>query len=400
MLKPRVSAADPVPYLIVSGAISLPTSPGQKYRQILERGEADPDAAQARAVEEFDRIFQQLKDQPASRGVLNKLRERLADRLGLHSAESIPGLYLWGGVGRGKTWLMDLFFESLPSDRKKRVHFHRYMRSVHESLSQLSEVKNPLAVIAKQQASQFRILCFDEFVVEDIGDAMILSGLLESLFSNGVTLIATSNSAPQDLYRDGLQRDRFKPAIALIEQHTIVLKMEDGVDYRLRTLRQEQTFLVPLNDENDALLKKKFKALATDKPSASGSIDVLGREIHYRFRCSGIVWFEFDAICGGLRSSADYLDISREHHTVFVSNIPALDHNADDAARRFIEMIDIFYDTGINLILSAAREPHSLYTGSRLTRPFERTVSRLIEMQSSDYLAQQKSQLKADIESA
>ncbi len=363
----------------------MPTTPGDQYRQILLRGEADRDPAQALAVAQFDRIYTAIENQaqPASSGLF----DRLSKRFGLKEVEMVSGLYLWGGVGRGKTWLMDLFFQSLSIERKKRVHFHRYMRTVHESLRELNDVENPLEVIGKRQAENCQVLCFDEFIVEDIGDAMILAGLLQALFDNGVTLVATSNSAPEDLYRDGLQRDRFKPAIALINKNTHVLKMEDGVDYRLRTLSQEQTFLTPLAGETDGVLLQKFRALTIDRPQRNGTIDILGRPIEYRFRGDGVIWFEFSHICGGPRSSADYLDITREHHTVFVSNIPELDRTRDDAARRFIEMIDIFYDARINLIMSAEKPAQTLYTGTRLKRPFERTVSRLIEMQSTDYLA-------------
>lgn len=365
----------------------MPHSPGDQYRQIIERGEADRDPAQALAVAEFDRIHAAIEGQTES--TAGGLFDRLGKRFGFKEIQTITGLYLWGGVGRGKTWLMDLFFQSLTIEQKKRVHFHRYMRTVHESLRELNNVENPLEVIGKRQAQTCKVLCFDEFIVEDIGDAMILSGLLQALFDNGVTLVATSNSAPEDLYRDGLQRDRFKPAIALINQHTSVLKMEDGVDYRLRTLSQEQTFLVPLAGETDGVLLQKFRALTIDRPERNGTIEILGRAIEYRFRGDGVIWFEFSRICGGPRSSADYLDITREHHTVFVSNIPELDRSLDDAARRFIEMIDIFYDARINLIMSAEKPPQQLYTGTRLKRPFERTVSRLIEMQSTDYLSHQ-----------
>jgi len=344
-----------------------------------------PDPAQASAVEQFDRIHVALKDDATSQD--DGLFSRVSRHFGFKSRPTVTGLYLWGGVGRGKTWLMDLFFDNLATDEKKRVHFHRYMRSVHQSLRELQDVENPLQVIGERQAQECRVLCFDEFIVEDIGDAMILSGLLDALFENGVTLVATSNSAPEDLYRDGLQRDRFKPAIELIKQHTVVMKMEDGVDYRLRALDQAETFLVPSGDEADDQLLQSFKSISAEAPRKDGVIDILGRQIGFRYRVDGVVWFDFDKICGGPRSSADYLEITREHHTVIVSNIPELDRTRDDAARRFIEMIDIFYDGNINFIASAACEPVKLYTGSRLIRPFERTVSRLIEMQSSDYLA-------------
>jgi len=360
-------------------------SPGEQYRQILDRGEADPDPAQALAVEQFERIHAELESADDSRDT--GLLTRVGRRFGFNSRTAVSGLYLWGGVGRGKTWLMDLFFDNLPTDEKDRVHFHRYMRTVHQALRELQDVENPLQVIGERQAKNSRVLCFDEFIVEDIGDAMILSGLLAALFSNGVTLVATSNSAPEDLYRDGLQRDRFKPAIELINQNTTVMKMDDGIDYRLRALDQAETFLVPLGDDADRQLFQSFSAIAVEAPSADGSIDILGRPIEYRYRGDGVVWFDFDKICGGPRSSADYLEITREHHTVIVSNIPVLDRTRDDAARRFIEMIDIFYDGKINFIASADSEPVELYTGSRLLRPFERTVSRLIEMQSNDYLA-------------
>lgn len=365
--------------------MSTPGSPVDAYNRLIESGEFHKDAAQAAAVQALDRVHHALVNkQPEQSGLLKKLFGSNKPR------EPEQGLYLWGGVGRGKTWMMDTFFEGLPFEQKRRVHFHRYMQSVHESLKALRGTSDPLDVVGKEQASQFRVLCFDEFVVEDIGDAMILSGLLAALFERGVTLVATSNTAPDDLYKDGLQRARFKPAIALINQHTEVMHMPDGDDYRLRALDTDAIYHVPAGADADRQLMDTFSAVAGTRHDSDGAISILGRDIQFRARGDGVVWFDFARICGGPRSSHDYIEIAQEFHTVIISGIPVFEKTRDDEARRFIEMIDEFYDRNINVIVSADADPVSLYRGSRLEKPFERTSSRLIEMQSRDYLAREK----------
>lgn len=365
--------------------MSTPPSPIEAYTRLIESGEFHKDTAQAAAVEELDRVHRALVDaQPKQGGLLNRI-------FGSNKTqEPAKGLYLWGGVGRGKTWMMDTFFEGLPFEEKRRVHFHRYMQSVHESLKALRGTSDPLNVVGKQQASEFRVLCFDEFVVEDIGDAMILSGLLTALFERGVTLVATSNTAPDDLYKNGLQRARFKPAIALINEHTEVMHMPDGDDYRLRALDTDAIYHVPAGVDADRHLMETFSAVTGTLHESDGAISILGRDIDFRARGDGVVWFDFARICGGPRSSHDYIEIAQEFHTVIISGIPVLEKTRDDEARRFIEMIDEFYDRNINVVVSADADPVSLYRGRRLAKPFERTSSRLIEMQSREYLAREK----------
>jgi cell division protein ZapE len=297
------------------------------------------------------------------------------------------GLYLWGAVGRGKTFLMDLFFETLPIERKSRIHFHRMMRDVHERLAQLRDVADPLDQVAADIASSTRVLCFDEFFVSDIGDAMILARLLDGLFRRGVTLVATSNTAPGDLYRDGLQRERFIPAIELLEAHTRVVNIGGRVDYRLRLLEAAGTFLTPDDDAARSRLDRLFDETASSQIAAERLLDINGREIRTRRSAKAIAWFEFADICDGPRSQNDYIEIARWYPTVIVSGIPVLDAAMEDQARRFVSLVDEFYDRRVKLIVSAAAAPQELYAGARLQLEFERTVSRLVEMQTTDYLA-------------
>ena len=329
--------------------------------------------------------------------LLEELRKRILTdgprrwwpfRRGRQSGHNAPGgLYLWGAVGRGKTFLMDLFFETLPIERKSRIHFHRMMRDVHERLAQLRDVADPLDQVAADIASSTRVLCFDEFFVSDIGDAMILARLLDGLFRRGVTLVATSNSKPDDLYRDGLQRSRFLPAIGLLKTHTTVVRLDGDIDYRLRILRQAGTYLVPDDDEARGRLRKLFDDSASSRIRDDASLDINGREILARHCARGIAWFEFSELCDGPRSQNDYIEIARWYPTVIVSAVPRFDRSSEDQARRFVALVDEFYDRNVKLIVSAAAAPADLYRGLRLRFEFERTASRLVEMQSADYLA-------------
>ena len=299
----------------------------------------------------------------------------------------IKGLYLWGGVGRGKTFLMDLFFEGLAIREKRRVHFHRMMHEVHDRLKTLSSVENPLDKVAAGIAQDTRVLCFDEFFVSDIGDAMILGGLLEGLFKRGVTLVATSNSRPDDLYKDGLQRQRFLPAIKLLNEFTDVVNMDGGTDYRLRILQKAGTYLTP----DDAIAAERlnyfFGESASTQIEADSNLEINGRNIRARRCAKGVAWFRFGDICDGPRSQADYIEIARWYPSVIISGVPQFDATSDDQARRFISLVDEFYDRRVKLILSADVDVPSLYSGTRLSFEFDRTVSRLTEMQSTEYLA-------------
>ena len=301
--------------------------------------------------------------------------------------ETIRGLYLWGGVGRGKTFLMDLFFENLDIEQKRRIHFHRMVHEVHERTKNLSFVENPLDKIAAGIAQETRVLCFDEFFVSDIGDAMILGGLLQGLFNRGVTLVTTSNSKPDDLYQEGLQRQRFLPAIKLLNQYTDVVNMDGGTDYRLRLLQKAGTYLSPDDDAAAARLNFFFEESASMQVTSDTNLDINGRDIRARRCAKGVAWFRFSDICDGPRSQADYIEIARWYPSVIISGVPKFDATSDDQARRFIALVDEFYDRRVKLILSADVGVHDLYQGTRLSFEFERTLSRLIEMQSTEYLA-------------
>lgn len=297
------------------------------------------------------------------------------------------GLYLWGGVGRGKTFLMDLFYESLTIQAKRRIHFHRMMHDVHDRLKALESVEDPLDRVAADIARDTRVLCFDEFFVSDIADAMILGRLLDGLFQRNVTLVTTSNSHPDDLYKEGLQRQRFLPAIELLKQHTKVVNMDGGVDYRLRLLHKAGTYLCPDDAQAADRLSFFFDESASSQIRSNRELDVYGRKILAHKCAKGIAWFRFEDLCDGPRSQADYIEIARWYPSVIVSGVPQFDATLENQARRFIALVDEFYDRRVKLILSADVEVNSLYQGDRLTFEFDRTTSRLIEMQSDKYLA-------------
>jgi cell division protein ZapE len=301
----------------------------------------------------------------------------------------VRGLYLWGGVGRGKTWLMDLLFDSLPFAARRRQHFHRFMHDVHAQLAALKHQRDPLEQVAAAIAREARVLCLDELQVSDIGDAMLLGGLFDGLFRRAVTLVATSNTPPRELYRDGLQRQRFLPAIAQLERHLEVLRIGGATDYRLRQLTQAGVYLPAAAPDTPARLEQLFGRLADHGARAGGALLIEGRPIAVVRDSDGVVWFDFAALCGYGRSPDDYIEIAREYQSVIVADVPVLGAADDDAARRFIALVDEFYDRSVNLIVSAAAAPPQLYRGERLRSAFERTASRLIEMQSAGYLARE-----------
>ncbi len=299
---------------------------------------------------------------------------------------NVKGLYVWGGVGRGKTFLMDMFFETLVLEAKKRVHFHRMMHGVHARIKALGDIEDPLDRVASDIAADTRVLCFDEFFISDIADAMILGRLLEGLFTRGVTLVTTSNSAPDELYRDGLQRSRFLPAIEALKRYTDVVNVDGGPDYRLRLLEKAGTYLSPNDEAATRRMELVFDESASSQIETDRLLDVNGRHIRARRCAKGIVWFDFDEICDGPRSQSDYIELARWYPTVIVSGVPRFDATKEDQARRFIAMVDEFYDRRVKLILAAASRADELYAGRRLGFEFGRTVSRLTEMQSSRYL--------------
>lgn len=354
--------------------------PSARYRAGVQAGDWQSDSAQEAVLPLLDRVAVAVATEPQA--------APLARWFG--AAPRAPqGLYLWGGVGRGKTFLMDLLCASLPPERVLRRHFHRFMGEVHAELTRLSGVRAPLAEIAGNLARGPRLLALDEFVVSDIGDAMILGELLKQLLAHGVGLVTTSNSAPRDLYRDGLQRARFVPAIAMIERHCAVHELTGKQDYRLRALTRSPVYLVPADASADAALAAMFKEVASGEVEREGVEEVNGRGVSFRLRSGGEIWFAFAALCEGPRAVADYIEIARDFHTVMISGLPRFDGSNDDPARRFVHLVDEFYDRNVNLVLSAMAEPLALYTGDRLRREFERTASRLIEMQSTAFLARE-----------
>lgn len=356
------------------------------YHERLAARGFDSDPEQLRALASLDALRTRLIAAAPSGSLLPRW---LRSRLKAPPREPLKGLYLWGGVGRGKTWLMDLFFDSLPFSQRRRLHFHRFMHEVHAQLAQLKHQESPLEEVAARIATDLRVLCFDELYVADIADAMILGGLFAGLFARGVTLVATSNVPPAQLYKDGLQRQRFLPAIQLLEEHTQVLELAGGTDYRLRQLAQVGIYLDSAAADTHARLEALFGELAGSGAQAGGSIQIEGRPIAVVRAGHGAVWFDFAAICEGPRSQDDYIEIAREFQSVLVSDIPVLDAHREDATRRFVALVDEFYDRSVKLIVAAAAPPLALYRGTRLGPIFERTASRLIEMQSKAYLARE-----------
>lgn len=365
--------------------------PYERYRLDLEREGFQHDPAQERAVLHLQKVYDQLMAQPepAPAKKSGGLFARLAGRdkpATVTTGPAVRGLYMWGGVGRGKTYLVDTFVDALPIERKQRIHFHSFMRAVHAELKELKQQQDPLRIVARRFAEQARVICLDEFFVSDITDAMLLYGLLKELFAQGVTLITTSNLPPDDLYKDGLQRARFLPAIDLIKQHLDVLNVDGGIDYRLRYLEKAEIYHYPLDDQAEQILNEVFNNIAPEPGHRGGDLEIEGRFIPTLREADDIVWFNFRAICDGPRGVSDYIEIARCFHTVLISNIPIMDWQMENQARRFVNLVDEFYDRSVKLILSAAAPPLKLYTGQKLKFEFQRTVSRLQEMQSHEYL--------------
>lgn len=356
----------------------------ERYRRALAEHGFAPDAAQLAAVTALERVRTELLATDAKSRPLQRLVGTLRRR---RTAAPARGVYLWGGVGRGKTFVMDLFFDSLPLEQKLRQHFHRMMYHVHGQLRQLRNREDPLEIVAAELAARARIICFDEFFVSDIADAMILGRLLDALFIRGVALIATSNIPPEDLYQDGLQRQRFLPAIELLKQHTQVVEVAGDTDYRLRVLEQAEIYHAPLDAAAARNLTSYFERIAPEPGTRGQPIEIHGRDIRTIRRADGIAWFDFAALCDGPRSQDDYIEIARSFQAVIVSDIPVLGRTMENQARRFIALVDEFYDRRVKLIIAAAAPIEAIYTGTRLAREFERTRSRLREMQSHAYLA-------------
>jgi len=417
---------------------ALPT-PSERYAAGVARGDWQSDPAQQPALVELDRLHAAMIEPPARRGMLGRL-------FGGGDAPDVPaGLYLWGGVGRGKTFMIDLFHDGLPMEvlraegstdaplptgrggdrsqserwgegdapatsaeaapsgkpsrqavpdpklgRKRRTHFHRFMREVHESLRAHAGERDPLAAIVRGwRDAGLRVLVLDEFFVSDIGDAMLLARLLDRMFADGIVLVTSSNVDPKDLYRDGLQRARFLPAIDLIQRHTHVVYLESDTDYRMRALTRSPVYRTPLDAQSDTWLEMRWHELGGDDDHRDAGVEIDGRRIAVRARTPGMAWFDFDALCEGPRGASDYIQVATEFHTVLLGGIPHMDTTRDDAARRFVTLIDELYDRNVNLVCTAETEPPMLYSGERLTGAFERTASRLIEMRSEEFLTRE-----------
>lgn len=352
-------------------------SPAMRYQQALDSGQFSPDEEQAKAVAALERVCQDLIQRyKASKKAFRRFRRQNAPQ----------GVYMWGGVGRGKTWLMDQFFESIPFRRKLRMHFHHFMQHVHQELNKLSGQRNPLDIVADQIYRQAVVICFDEFFVSNVTDAMILGDLFQKLFERGVTLIATSNIAPDGLYKNGIHRDRFIPTIELVKKSCIVLNVDSGVDYRLRVLKQSQLFKTPLNREHELWLEERFNALISGGVVSHEPIIINNRTVSTRAHTEDTLWCDFSELCLKPRSPADFIQIANTYNTVLVSNVPHLTDQLSDGTRRFIYLVDEFYDRRVKLILTSEDSIIHLYQGERLAFEIERTRSRLLEMQSEDYL--------------
>ena len=351
------------------------------YRKSLAQRGFVPDSAQWRAVERLQQLYDEWTAYQARRNTALK-------RLLVKPARP-KGVYLWGGVGRGKSFLMDAFFLCVPLVRKRRVHFHHFMREIHRELDRLKGTEDPIAEVAAHTARRWRLICFDEFHVSDIADAMILGRFVAQTMDRGVEFCMTSNYHPDTLYPGGLQRERLIPAIALLKERLDVLQVDGGVDYRRRKMERLEVYHTPLGAHAEAALETIFAELA-DVIEERHPLDVEGRQIRYRKRAGGLVWFDFEVLCGGPRSYADYLDLTRRFHTVIVSGVPRMTPGKADAARRFTWLVDVFYDERVKLVVSAEAAPEALFPQGEHRAEFARTASRLNEMQSVEYRRSQR----------
>ena len=356
---------------------SYPLSPAQRYEQALSSGQFMPDDAQAQAVQELERVYQELLQRyKASKKAFGRFRRQTSPK----------GVYMWGGVGRGKTWLMDQFYDSIPFRRKTRMHFHHFMQHVHKQLNKLSGQRNPLDLVADQIYKESVVICFDEFFVSNVTDAMILSDLFQKLFTRGITLVATSNIAPDGLYKNGIHRDRFIPTIEMVKKNCAILNVDAGVDYRLRVLKQAQLFKHPLSAEHETWMQARFDALTQTQTKSATAIEINHRVVETICHTEDVLWCDFAQLCLKPRSPADFIEIANIYNTVLVSNVPHLTDYLADGTRRFIYLVDEFYDRGVKLLLTSQDNIIDLYQGEKLAFEIERTRSRLLEMQSDDYL--------------
>ncbi|RWR01544.1 hypothetical protein ED28_13735 [[Pantoea] beijingensis] len=366
------------------------SSPLALYQQALDKGEYQPDDIQREAMTRLEAIQQALvagrpADDMPVKGLFGKLNKLLGKEKTTRK-EPIRGLYMWGGVGRGKTWLMDMFFRSIPGERKLRLHFHRFMLRVHEQLTELQGQQDPLEIVADRFKAQTDILCFDEFFVADITDAMLLGTLMEALFSRGITLVATSNIPPDELYRNGLQRARFLPAIEMVKRHCEVMNVDAGIDYRLRTLTSAHLWMHPLNEQTTSEMERMFGTLAGVARDGKPVLDINHRSLPTEGMADGVVAMDFHTLCGDARSQHDYIELSRRFHSVLLFNVSVMNNRTEDQARRFLALVDEFYERHVKLVVAAEASLFDIYQGERLKFEYQRCLSRLQEMQSEEYL--------------
>jgi len=356
-------------------------TPLERYQQVLQQKHFEADTGQQEVICCFQQLHTELQaEYLKQQQVLHRISSLFSPK------EKAKGLYLWGGVGRGKTWLMDLFYETVPSTNKYRRHFHRYIQEIHEELDHYKGQKNPLSLIARQFSRQYQLLCLDEFHVADITDAMILHGLLKALTENNVTLVFTSNLEPDELYKDGLQRERFIPAIELIKQACRVQKIPDGTDHRLNTIQSQQVYFTPLSAANQQVLEDYFLRLSPCPPKKHSNLIINHRSLPVYGLADDVAWFIFDEIFNSPRAVADYIELARLFHSVIISDIPVLGTHNEDKTRRFIQLMDEFYDRNVKVIISAETPADQLYQGQNMQFDFERTLSRIEEMKSLHYL--------------
>ncbi len=357
------------------------TTPTNSYLHRVKTEDLRQDPKQLRILRELDRIYSELVTTYANpKNIFSVLLSFFTIK------KEVKGLYLWGGVGAGKTLLMDIFYDCLPI-KKQRIHFHKFMRDIHNQLTQLQGTRNPLQVISKNIAQQYNVLCFDEFIVDNVADAMILSRLFRALFKQKICLVTCSNLHPQDLYKNGISREQFVPTIKLLETHTEVFNINSIHDYRLNHFNTSDVYHTPLGADAEEKMDESFRKLSQHHPVSHEPIQLFGRNIYIYKQCADIIWFDFNSLCGVPRAKEDYLSLANSYKTIMISNIPIFTEHDDKPISNFIKLIDILYDAHVRIIVSAAAKPCKLYPKGRFQSQFERTESRLIEMQSVDYFS-------------
>jgi len=357
-------------------------TPLERYQLDLQKEGFVHDPQQEKSVEYTQTLYEKIL-------AATTLKKGLLDKLFETTPQPIKGLYFMGGTGRGKTYLVDCFYDCLPIKEKHRVHFHRFMLEIHEQLKQLPHSPDPLVIIGKSLAKQYRVLCLDEFHVHDIADAMIMAGMLGAMFKAGLTLVATSNIAIADLYKNGLQRERFLPAIKLLQENIHEFDLMEGTDFRFKFLTSGHTYQVTDKEEGQQFLQQKMEGLSPVPVKHKRGIIINHRTLEYIELADDVIWFDFDVLCNTPRSASDYIELACQFHTILIGHVTPMGEEQDDVAKRFIHLIDALYDHNVKLIITADVQPDELYSGRKLAFAFNRTISRLMEMGSSEYLSKQ-----------